>query len=144
MKDTIIEGVFEHHTGLLDPAKLDGYLTAMFAGTLDRESVFHDHGHGALMYTKDRLDTHDEEFDLVVTGPRRNFMAASQFRCYYPAPYGDMMICGCFGLISAVADLMPEFREEIERPLLDSAGISTAPWDLGEGSPAHGHSHSHG
>jgi hypothetical protein len=71
-------------------------------------------------------------------------MAASQFRCYYPAPYGDMMICGCFGLISAVADLMPEFREEIERPLLDSAGISTAPWDLGEGSPAHGHSHSHG
>jgi uncharacterized protein (DUF1786 family) len=51
-----IEGVFEHHTGLLNLDKLEGLLVALAKGSLTHEDVFRHHGHGALIYDPIPLD----------------------------------------------------------------------------------------
>ena len=50
-----IEGVFEHHTGLLDLPKLEKLLAALADGSLQHADVFGDHGHGALIYAAEPL-----------------------------------------------------------------------------------------
>jgi uncharacterized protein (DUF1786 family) len=144
MTGTRIDGVFEHHTGLLTPQKLDAYLGAMMDGTLDHRSVFEDHGHGSLLYVTHKMELPDPGFDLVVTGPRRAFMKPSRFRSYYPAPFGDMMICGCFGLLSATADLIPEFYEEIIQSLSGIHRNTAAPWEVDNLVSTDHVGHSHG
>ncbi|HSV86515.1 MAG TPA: DUF1786 domain-containing protein, partial [Levilinea sp.] len=100
-----IEGVFEHHTGLIDKTKLDRLLQSLADGSLRHSDVFGDHGHGALVYSRDPLEFPGDDFGVAVTGPRRNMMATSRLHPYFPAPFGDMMIAGCFGLLAATADL---------------------------------------
>ncbi|MCK5430888.1 MAG: DUF1786 domain-containing protein, partial [Anaerolineales bacterium] len=50
-----IEGVFEHHTGLLDLPKLENLLQTLADGSLRHQDVFGDHGHGALIYEPEPL-----------------------------------------------------------------------------------------
>jgi hypothetical protein len=40
-----------------------------------------------------------------------------------------MMIAGCFGLLAAVADVMPEIGEPVRASLSGAGGSGTAPWD---------------
>ena len=40
------------------------------------------------------------------------------------------MISGCFGLLTAVADLMPQHQAEIMGSLRNSGSTQTAPWDI--------------
>jgi uncharacterized protein (DUF1786 family) len=126
-----IEGIFEHHTGLIDQARLDDLIAALAQGTLTHEAVFGDHGHGALLYTHDSmpaLQGGNGQLDFLgVTGPRRSLMRASRHSPYFAVPYGDMMIAGCFGLVRACADLMPQWAEQI-LTALDGAAPS-APWE---------------
>jgi uncharacterized protein (DUF1786 family) len=138
-----IEGVFEHHTGLLNLPRLEHYLRSLADGTLQHADVFNDHGHGALVYDAAPLPLGRGAFDVAVTGPRRNMFRSdgsragedapqvgAALRPYFATPFGDMMIAGCFGLLAAVADLMPELGDGIHASLngMGSAGI--APWDL--------------
>ncbi|MFU8773428.1 MAG: DUF1786 family protein, partial [Anaerolineales bacterium] len=51
-----IEGVFEHHTGLIDLQKLEKLLLSLADSSLSHEMVFGDHGHGALIYHSERLN----------------------------------------------------------------------------------------
>lgn len=145
-----IEGVFEHHTGLLDRPKLESLLRALADGSLTHERVFGDHGHGALVYGDEPLPLGEGEFDVVVTGPRRSmFLTATDrgqsttadlqppavsglpsLRPYFPAPFGDMMIAGCFGLLAAVADVLPELSEPIRESLRGAGGSGTPPWEV--------------
>lgn len=125
-----IEGLFEHHTGLLSSEKLDHYIEGLFTGDLSREEVFDDHGHGSLMYDQSPIAWGKGDFDLVVTGPRRSMIQASKFRSYFPAPYGDMMITGCFGMLSAAADLLPDYHDEILSALYRQKPTGIAPWDF--------------
>jgi uncharacterized protein (DUF1786 family) len=125
-----IEGVFEHHTGLLDLPKLEELLRALADGSLKHEHVFGDHGHGALIYDQNPLSLNGQGFGIAVTGPRRNMMTNSSLRPYFPAPFGDMMISGCFGLLAAVADIFPELAEPIQVSLLQKENSSIAPWDV--------------
>ena len=118
-----IEGIFEHHTGLIDQTHLDDLITALAGGTLTHETVFDDHGHGALLYTQESMPS---DF-LCVTGPRRNLMRTSRHSPYFAVPYGDMMIAGCFGLVRACADLNPDWTEAISSSLTGSA--RGAPWE---------------
>ena len=125
-----IEGVFEHHTGLLDLPKLEMLLGALADGSLQHADVFGDHGHGALIYAAEPLAFGDGDYDIAVTGPRRSLLKASRaLRPYFAAPFGDMMIAGCFGLLAATADVMPELREPILASLRGEGGSGTAPWD---------------
>lgn len=127
-----IEAVFEHHTGLIDLPKLEGLLVKLADGSLKHEDVFSDHGHGALVYHPEPLHLTGEEkpFGVVVTGPRRNMMRGSRLRPYFAVPFGDMMISGCFGLLAAVADIIPELSEDIRASLGGRGGSGTPPWEV--------------
>jgi uncharacterized protein (DUF1786 family) len=131
-----IEGVFEHHTGEIDLQKLESLLMRLADGSLKHQDVFDDMGHGALMYSQKKFEFGEDDFDVVVTGPRRSmFNRKSQIvnrkslRPYFAVPYGDMMIAGCFGLLAAVADVLPELSEPIRASLQGNGGRGTAPWD---------------
>ena len=131
-----IEGLFEHHTGLIDGIKLENLLHRLAEGNLLNEDVFNDQGHGALMYDPSPLGMREGDYDVVITGPRRNMYTSESsgmqrtLRPYFPAPFGDMMITGCFGLLAAVADVMPELAEPIRKSLHMGGGSGTAPWDV--------------
>jgi uncharacterized protein (DUF1786 family) len=103
--------LFEHHTGMLDRAKLEGYLRELAAGTLTNERIFDDSGHGALT-----LDSHtpaNKTPFLAVTGPRRELLRGSALAPYEATPHGDMMLAGCYGLLRAVAGLDDNFAPAI-------------------------------
>jgi uncharacterized protein (DUF1786 family) len=123
-----IEGVFEHHTGLIDRQYLEQLLVALAYGTLTHEQVFGDQGHGALIINPAPLRLDTRETGVVVTGPRRSMMKGSALRPYFAVPFGDMMLAGCFGLLVAVADLLPEVSEPIH-DAIEGATASTTPWD---------------
>jgi len=127
---TGIEGVFEHHTGLIDLPKMERLLILLAKGQLTHEDVFGDNGHGALIYHPEALPLSGDDYGVAVTGPRRNLMRASYLRPYFAVPFGDMMLAGCYGLLGAVADLMPEFSEPIRASLQGGGGSGKPPWDL--------------
>ena len=138
-----IEGVFEHHTGEIDLPKLEGLIRKLADSSLKHEDVFDDMGHGALMYSDDVFEFGNDEFDVVVTGPRRSMfmesasslamqqqaVALQRLRPYYSVPFGDMMIAGCFGLLAATAEIMPELAEPIQKSLRAGGGSGTPPWE---------------
>jgi uncharacterized protein (DUF1786 family) len=125
-----IEGVFEHHTGEIDLPKLEKYIRALADGSLKHQDIFDDMGHGALVYGDNPFEFGEDEFDVVVTGPRRSMFANNPtLRPYYAVPFGDMMIAGCFGLLAATAEVMPELAESIYGSLRGERGRGVAPWD---------------
>ncbi|MBI4495975.1 MAG: DUF1786 domain-containing protein [Deltaproteobacteria bacterium] len=98
VKGDRVFGVFEHHTGRLTPAKLRSILHRFPAGRLTHEEIFADRGHGCAVdpaYSRGR----GYRFTAVI-GPRRSL--AEGLEAYLAAPYGDMMLAGCFGLVEAV------------------------------------------
>ena len=124
-----IEGVFEHHTGLLDLPRLEGLLRLLADGSLKHADVFGDHGHGALIYHSEPLLLDEgQDFGMVVTGPRRSLLQGSSLRPYFAVPFGDMMLAGCFGMLAATADVLPELAEPIHASLRGGQGAS--PWDV--------------
>jgi uncharacterized protein (DUF1786 family) len=125
-----IEGVFEHHTGLIDLPRLEALLSALASGSLTNAEVFGSQGHGALIYEPQPLSLEEGGFGVAVTGPRRRLMADSSLRPYYAVPFGDMMIAGCIGLLSATADLLPNLAEPIHASLFGKAASAQAPWDI--------------
>ena len=123
-----IEGVFEHHTGMLDAGKLDGLLEKLAEGSLKHEDVFHDHGHGALVLDSPLKGTALDKYFYAVTGPRWVMMERSGLKPHFATPFGDMMMAGCYGLVKAAADLLPSYQEEIVEAL--SRGREKPPWEL--------------
>ncbi len=126
-----IEGVFEHHTGEIDLPKLESLLQRLADGSLRHEDVFDDMGHGALMYTDEVFEFGQDDFDVVVTGPRRSLFHHSSLilHPYFSAPFGDMMIAGCFGLLGAVGEILPDVTESVFGSLRSGSGRGVAPWD---------------
>ncbi len=152
-----IEGVFEHHTGLLDLPELAELLVKLADGSLRHADVFNHHGHGALLRTTRPMPFGEGAFDVAVTGPRRGIFSvgtagvgsdrvgangvrpsfdppgrlpdkrAQALRPYLAVPFGDMMISGCFGLLAAAAELLPEHGEAIRASLEGKRG--QAPWE---------------
>jgi len=134
-----IEGVFEHHTGEIDLLKLEKFIHALADGSLKHQDIFDDMGHGALVYGTNPFEFGKDEFDVVVTGPRRSMFSLTSspspegrggsLRPYFAVPFGDMMIAGCFGLLAATAEVLPELRETIYASLNGEHGRGVAPWD---------------
>ena len=123
-----VEGVFEHHTGLLDAPRLGALLRALADGSLSNDAVFNDHGHGALLLKPTPLALDTPAFNLIVTGPRRALLNGSALRPHFAVPFGDMMIAGCFGLLAAAADRLPQLAGPI-RAALSGSAAPRAPWE---------------
>jgi hypothetical protein len=49
---------------------------------------------------------------------------------YFAVPFGDMMIAGCFGLLAATAEVMPNLAEAIQGSMRGEGGRGVAPWDV--------------
>ena len=94
-------GIYEHHTGLLDQAKLFDHLGRFQAGELTNDEVFADQGHGCA-YAPGYPPAAPFSF-TVITGPRRRL--ARGWPGVFAAPLGDMMLTGCFGLVAAFLEL---------------------------------------
>ena len=125
-----VEGVFEHHTGEIDLVKLESLLRRLADGSLRHADVFDDMGHGALMYTTGPFEFGKGAFDVVVTGPRRSMFANNPtLKPYFAVPFGDMMIAGCFGLLAATAEVLPNLAQTIYGSLRSGRGRGIAPWD---------------
>jgi uncharacterized protein (DUF1786 family) len=97
VREETVWGVYEHHTGLLTPEKLMTHLDLFQAGQLSNTEVYDDFGHGCLI----RADYPSRRpFDtLVLTGPQRRL--GKNLPAIQAAPFGDMMLTGCFGLVAA-------------------------------------------
>jgi uncharacterized protein (DUF1786 family) len=108
-----ITGVFEHHTGELKPEQLEDFIVQLADGRLTHAAIFNSSGHGALLLNEQSIPL---DF-LTVVGPRRSKLARSRLRPYFAAPYGDMMLAGCYGLVRAYAQLQPASAPEINRAL---------------------------
>jgi uncharacterized protein (DUF1786 family) len=98
-----LAGVFEHHTRKLDGPGLERYLRRFLAGALSSDEVREDGGHGAVLAAA--AQTVDlTALPFFATGPRRALLAGSALPLEHAAPYGDMMLTGCFGLLRAFAE----------------------------------------
>lgn len=115
--DSIL-GFFEHHTEALNAEKLDRLVTRLVSGELTNAEVFDDGGHGCFM-----IESRNEIPFVSVTGPRRSILRGSKLKPYFAAPFGDMMLTGCFGLVRAFAHKMEVWQQEIEKSLLSSSCI---------------------
>ena len=92
-------GVYEHHTGHLDEARLLDHLARFRRGELGNSEVFDDGGHGCVTAP----DLPDGFRRAVVLGPRRAILADAKME--FLAPGGDMMLAGCFGLLKGWREL---------------------------------------
>lgn len=97
--------LFEHHTHMLTPAKLDDYLMRLCDGTLGFQEVFEEGGHGCHI---DEIIGFDKIGGIIVTGPLRHIMHRSKLPVKFAAPYGDMMLTGCYGLMDAYLNYTPD------------------------------------
>ena len=95
-----VEGIFEHHTGMLTAGKLRSILNRFPRGRLSPDEIFRDGGHGSFIHP-DFSRKKGYRF-VAVTGPRRSL--AEGWGDYMAAPYGDMMLTGCFGLVAALKE----------------------------------------
>ncbi|HTX61442.1 MAG TPA: DUF1786 family protein [Methanobacterium sp.] len=95
-KNGKIHGVFEHHTGMLTPAKINRFVKELAVGTLRHEQIHEDGGHGAWI-----AEPIGEFPCLVATGPKRSILKNTGFKVHYAAPAGDVMMAGPVGLIKA-------------------------------------------
>ncbi len=102
LREERILGLFEHHTVLVDPEKLQCLVQDLRAGVLTDDEVYADHGHGAYVHP-DYVPGEGFQF-VAVTGPRREI--AEDLGYAFAAPYGDMMLTGCFGLVGATRRLL--------------------------------------
>lgn len=108
-----IASLYEHHTGEVTVEQIVAFTQQLAAGSLENEAIFTSKGHGA--FHLDRSIVGAELPGMVAaTGPQRSRIRDSALRPYFAAPFGDMMIGGCFGLLRAYAELYPQARDAIE------------------------------
>jgi uncharacterized protein (DUF1786 family) len=109
-----ITALFEHHTSLMNPEKLQDYIRRLADGKLGFDEVFADGGHGA--YIKE-APGFEQIQSIMVTGPKREMLeklSGSEIRenilskLHFAAPFGSMMLSGCFGLLAGFFEKYPE------------------------------------
>ncbi|OGO53442.1 MAG: hypothetical protein A2148_11235 [Chloroflexi bacterium RBG_16_68_14] len=136
LRGSHIRSLYEHHTGELTSEQIEDFTERLVAGTLAHEEVFESKGHGVFYPPRGGRGAPEAAHGsigpigiaqgkllLAVTGPQRGRLRQSRLRPYFATPHGDMMISGCFGLISAFAARYPAFGgEEIESALGGLAG----------------------
>ncbi len=94
--DGEIIALMEHHTHQMTSGKLDDLLERLCNGTLVFDEIYDDGGHGCYIRRSIGIDHIGA---ILVTGPRCDIMRTSVLDLHFAAPYGDMMLTGCFGLV---------------------------------------------
>lgn len=111
-----IASLFEHHTGEVSNRQIEEMTERLAAGTLTHDEVFGTKGHGT--YHADRsLVSQGLPGPVAATGPQRGRLQGGRLPAYFAAPYGDMMIGGCFGLIRGFAEVHWRAAEAVESRL---------------------------
>ncbi|HII81143.1 MAG TPA: DUF1786 domain-containing protein [Methanosarcina sp.] len=109
-----ITAIFEHHSASMEPEKLQDYIIRLANGVLGFDEVFADGGHGA--YIKE-TPGFEQVRSIMVTGPKRGMLenlSDSELRkeilekLHFAAPFGSMMLSGCFGLLAGFFEKYPE------------------------------------
>ncbi|OQY44728.1 MAG: hypothetical protein B6240_10060 [Desulfobacteraceae bacterium 4572_87] len=96
-KDTVW-GIYEHHTSRMTPQKLMVHLERFRLEDLSNREILDEMGHGCHIIPGARKIS---AFSPVgITGPNREKFSA--LGGHMAAPFGDMMLTGCFGLVKAV------------------------------------------
>ena len=111
-----VASLFEHHTGELSVEQIERFSTRLAEGTLTTEEIFTSTGHGAF-HANRAIVSPKLPGMVAVTGPQRHRIRGSALHPYFAAPFGDMMISGCFGLLRGFADVYPEARDAVESQL---------------------------
>jgi len=91
-------GIYEHHTSLLSPVTLRAHLERFRREDLANQKIFNEMGHGCQVLPGAKEVSPFKH--LCITGPNRERFASLQG--HLAAPFGDMMLTGCFGLVEAV------------------------------------------
>jgi len=98
VKNDRVWGVYEHHTSLMTPEKLMGHLERLRREDLSNQEILNEMGHGCHVIPGAHKAS---PFNAVgITGPNRENFA--NLGGHMAAPFGDMMLTGCFGLVKAV------------------------------------------
>lgn len=116
LRGTRIASLYEHHTGELNAPQIENFTRELAAGTLQNEAIFSTSGHGAFHLDRSLVSPAVPGM-VAATGPQRSKIRASSLRPYFAAPFGDMMIGGCFGLLRAFAEVYSGSRDAIENRL---------------------------
>ena len=91
-----VYGIFEQHTSALDQNSLKDLVRRFQEAVLTHEEVYDAGGHGVALHPDMKPG-----WDFVaVAGPRREL--AKSMGWYEVAPYGDMMLTGCFGILKGL------------------------------------------
>lgn len=94
-----VVGIYEHHTGMHDRESLLHDLHEFRMCWLPDEQVRAAGGHGCI-FAPDIAPESEGFRPTFVIGPRRNLL---QGHGQFIAPYGDMMLAGCHGLLHGLA-----------------------------------------
>jgi uncharacterized protein (DUF1786 family) len=116
LRGTAIISLYEHHTGEMTDPQIEDFTQRLALGELMQEEVFESKGHG-VYYASGEGSQGSRLSSLAVTGPQRGRLQGSKLNPYFAAPYGDMMLTGCFGMLRGFAYRFPEHAEEIEKAL---------------------------
>ena len=95
-----VEGIMEHHTRLLNPAKIERFLKDFANGKLTDDKIFIDGGHGLFLLSDP--PKFSEIGIVAATGPNRKLLSKTKLKVHYANPAGDVMMTGPVGLIEAV------------------------------------------
>lgn len=96
VSDERITALFEHHTSKLGTKRIEELIRRLAEGSLEFEEVFNDGGHGC--YVHEAIGFENIR-TILITGPNRGLMQDSALPAVFAAPFGDMMLSGCFGLV---------------------------------------------
>ena len=116
--DNRVKALFEHHTSRMDFEKLQDHIIRLAEGTLTFNEVFNDGGHGC--YIGDTVGF-DAIRSVMVTGPKRGVLQNNNelqrntelwAKLHFAAPFGNMMLSGCFGLLSAFLENDGDFTDK--------------------------------
>ena len=98
VKNKKVWGIYEHHTSLMTPEKLALHLERLRHEDLPNQEILDEMGHGChIIPGAGRESTFGP---MGITGPNRERFAS--LGGHMAAPFGDMMLTGCFGLVKAV------------------------------------------
>ena len=109
-----ITALFEHHSSLMNPEKLQDYIIRLADGELNFDEIFTDGGHG--VYIKEARGFKQVR-SIIVTGPKREMLVKLPDsgvqtdilkKLHFAAPFGSMMLSGCFGLLAGFFEKYPE------------------------------------